>query len=423
MAVAAVVVLGVLSPAAAQPSPGPTPIRRAGEPILVVLDASGSMRADDGSGRPKIDAAKDAVSALVEGVPDGTPLGLRVYGHRTPNTDRVAGCADTELLVPVGPVDRRAVAAALAALPASGYTPIGLSLQAAIDDLPIDVPATVVLVSDGIDTCAPPDPCAVAADLASRRIGLRVETIGFQVDAEARSQLECIAEAAGGRYRDAPDTPALVEALQAFVVVGDPITGGTGPDDAPLLEPGTYRDELQVGVGRWYAVEAEAGQGVDVDVVLANDPALPAAPRAELVAQVRRVDVLGDPLCDEDRRTGIDPAAPAALAVAVPRAVLGAEDCTEPGRSYVVVALTGDPAGDPLRGAALPLQLTVERIGEPVSSPTPAPSPRRPPPPLPPAEPPPPPTSVPVRTRALAGLAAAVLGFGAGRLLADRTGP
>jgi Ca-activated chloride channel family protein len=76
-------------PAQAQPAPAPSPpLVRAGgtAPLLLIFDSSGSMRGDDGSSRPKIVAAKEALTRLVDELPEGTPVGLRVYGHRVPNT-------------------------------------------------------------------------------------------------------------------------------------------------------------------------------------------------------------------------------------------------------------------------------------------------------------------------------------------------
>src|SRR5690606_40031567 len=98
-------------------------------------------------------------------------------------------------------------------LQASGFTPIGRSLQAAVDDLPPEGRRTVVLVSDGIDTCAPPRACDVARQIVADGVELRVEAVGFQVDAAAAEELRCIAEATGGTYRPADDAADLAREL------------------------------------------------------------------------------------------------------------------------------------------------------------------------------------------------------------------
>ncbi len=94
------------------------------------------MRADDGSGRPKIEAAKQALTTFVDGVPEGSTVGLRVYGHRVPNTDKANGCRDTDLVTPVRPVDKAQMKAAIGRFQPTGFTPIGYSLQEAAKDLP-----------------------------------------------------------------------------------------------------------------------------------------------------------------------------------------------------------------------------------------------------------------------------------------------
>lgn len=95
--------------------------------LLLIMDSSGSMKADDGTGRPKIRSAKAALRGLVARLPDDADVGLRVYGHRVPNTDRMRGCRDTELVAPVAPLDRARLNSAISSFEAKGWTPIGLS--------------------------------------------------------------------------------------------------------------------------------------------------------------------------------------------------------------------------------------------------------------------------------------------------------
>jgi Ca-activated chloride channel family protein len=74
--------------------------------LLLIMDSSGSMNGSDGSGGTKIQAAKAALNGVVNALPDDSQVGLRVYGHRIPNTDERRGCKDTQLVTPVGPLDR-----------------------------------------------------------------------------------------------------------------------------------------------------------------------------------------------------------------------------------------------------------------------------------------------------------------------------
>jgi Ca-activated chloride channel family protein len=77
-----------------------------------------------------------------------------------------AGCQDvTTTLSPLRPADAKALGTAVDGIQASGFTPIGPALRKAAAMLPANGPGSIVLVSDGVDTCAPPSSCEVAAQL------------------------------------------------------------------------------------------------------------------------------------------------------------------------------------------------------------------------------------------------------------------
>jgi hypothetical protein len=247
--------------------------------MLIILDASGSMNNLDENGVPFIDKAKDAVLELVDALPDGMNVGLRVYGHREPNTDAVRGCQDTELVAPVAPLDRTAIRDALEGIEASGFTPIGLSLQEAVTDLPETGTRSIVLISDGEDTCAPPDPCEVAEDLYGDLFDVRIESVGFLIDpgSAAEQQLRCIAEVTGGQYTAVGEASELVarlgEVTESLLDWRPPMTlnGSLDPLAAPEFplspkadwatdEPGKiavgrYGGILMPGEIRWYQLD------------------------------------------------------------------------------------------------------------------------------------------------------------------------
>ena len=56
--------------------------------------------------------------------------------------------------------------------------------------------------------------CEVAEELHDQGIDLIINTVGFLVDDEARSELECIADAGGGQYLDADDAESLAESMK-----------------------------------------------------------------------------------------------------------------------------------------------------------------------------------------------------------------
>jgi len=277
----AMLVLGVLGvpPAAAQEDGDGS--------VLLILDASGSMNRVDDEGVVLIEGAQEALTRLVEVLPPGVPVGLRVYGHRVPNTDKANGCLDTELIVPVEPLDPPAMIDAINSFGAKGFTPIGLSLQEAAADLP-GGHGTIVLVSDGEDTCAPPDPCDVASELITQGIDVRVHTVGFFLEGNeaARVQLQCIANETGGTFREVTSVDTLAAELGSIVKVALPSVGRVhlpirGALDIalapmlPLVPPfeggadgffaeGAYVSSMLPGETRWYAVELAEGQGLIV---------------------------------------------------------------------------------------------------------------------------------------------------------------
>lgn len=292
--------------------------------VLLIMDASGSMGRVDDQGVRLIDGAKGALDALVTALPEGAPIGLRVYGHRVPNTDKANGCTDTELVVPVGPLRHDEMRSAIDSFDARGFTPIGLSLMEAADDL--NGAGTIVLVSDGEDTCAPPEPCEVAAELLAAGIDVRVETIGFFLeDDAAREQLQCIAATTGGSFREVGSIDVL--AAEMGVLVGQsipevgrlhlPLSGGATAATAtptPLRPPfegeldggytafeGAYETTLAPRSTEWFRVDIDAGAGLRVHGRLHG--LVDAAPEGTL--EITILDVAGNDATRQAPRRGV----------------------------------------------------------------------------------------------------------------------
>jgi len=251
--------------------------------LLLIMDASGSMNEVDGVGTPLIDGAKAALHGVVDSLPDGLHTGLRVFGHRYPNTDRANGCRDSELIAPVAPLDREALGAAIDGYEAKGFTPIGYSLEQAANDLPPEGPRTIILVSDGDDTCAPPDPCAVARGLVDDGVEVVVHTVGFALgdNDTARDQLSCIAEATGGQFTEAAtagDLSSTLEDVSAresrrIETAGLEITGAPIPRDAETGRLDTpHVDTIVHGETNFYRFEIEPGSTVEAEVYIAGNP-------------------------------------------------------------------------------------------------------------------------------------------------------
>ena len=252
---------------AAAPAPAQSP--PAGTPkILLAFDASGSMAADDGAGTPKIQAAQDAAVDLLGSLPPSTQVGLRVFGGTKPSRPIGPACRDSSLVLPIGPLDRSQAEQQIRSFKAKGRTPIAYALEHAAEDLGTSGPRTIILVSDGKDTCQPPSPCQVAQRIAKGGVEMRIQAIGFNVDQEARRELKCIAQAGGGVYTDADNAQTLKEqlrvlstrALRKYVPKGKPVRGGPSARQATAIVPGRYLDGMLPDSERWYAVELRRGR-------------------------------------------------------------------------------------------------------------------------------------------------------------------
>lgn len=215
---------------------------RAEANTVFVLDASNSMWGQVG-GVAKIEVARTAMAGLLDLTPAGMKLGLMAYGHRTEGD-----CADIELLTPLGDAGGAALRDRIAGLKPKGKTPIGAALEQAGGLFPTpDAYNTVVLLSDGIETCAA-DPCAVSAALAAKGVNTRVHVVGFDVDAAAREQLRCIAERGNGIYRDAADAGTLAA---AFAQVAADLDTAAKSAQAPAPAPAepewveVFRDDFE----------------------------------------------------------------------------------------------------------------------------------------------------------------------------------
>ena len=236
------IALGAL-PAHAEPTAPPQ--------VLLVMDSSGSMAEPTGGGTTRIDAAKKALHSVINNTPDDTELGLRVYGSHDNPEGSPESCKDSDLVVPIATDNRDRLRTEVDKYKPVGWTPIAHSLSEAGKDLADEGNRTIVLVSDGEETCEV-DPCDVAAQLAEKGIDLTINTVGLNVSGAAREKLQCIADKGKGEYYDAENAEDLEEALnqaarrqgQEYQAEGEPVDGSDQPGSAPEIGEGTYTDDI-----------------------------------------------------------------------------------------------------------------------------------------------------------------------------------
>ena len=187
------------------------PVR--GGAIVLCVDTSGSMRATDVD-PTRAAAAAAAVRAFVDGVPDGTRLGI------------VAFSSGAGLVQPLTD-DKDAVREAIGRIPPpNGGTAIGDALATAARALPPSGKRAIVLITDGVNNLGT-DPLAVAQQIGSN--GIEIDTIGIgtndsgqlvpgtdiaaSIDEDALRQ---IASSGRGAYARANDAGSLRSHLAAL---------------------------------------------------------------------------------------------------------------------------------------------------------------------------------------------------------------
>lgn len=199
------------------------------QPAMIVLDASASMwgRHDN---RSRIDVARQALAGLMAQWDASRPVGLMAFGHR-----RTQDCGDAELLAAPGAEPGVVAALAHAVIP-RGRASMADALRQAADALG-PRGGSIILLSDGIDTCHP-DPCAIAQDIARSGARIVVHTIGFTVtDPAAIAQLRCMAEATGGHAMTAADADELAGALARAAASAVPGPRAAAPRAESVRQP------------------------------------------------------------------------------------------------------------------------------------------------------------------------------------------
>ena len=195
-------------PAPSLCEPGWTPTER--PEVLVVVDGSGSMKEGFPGASSRIGAAREAVARVVRSLHHDVVTGLVSF------TD----CTETTTPRKYGYRDRSGLLARIRGIAPSRGTSLANSIRRAGNAAKSVGPATVVVVSDGEDTCGG-DPCAAARALKARKPLLKVNVIDLS---GGRSPvLQCVADAAGGRVFAPADAEQMSREMQE--ATGQPDAG------------------------------------------------------------------------------------------------------------------------------------------------------------------------------------------------------
>ncbi|TKB19944.1 MAG: VWA domain-containing protein [Mesorhizobium sp.] len=194
--------------------------------VIIILDASGSMWAQI-DGKPKLEIARESLRTVLQSVPADDEIGFMAYGHR-----QKGSCEDIELIVPPQAGSASAISAAADSMKFLGKTPLTAAVKKAAEALRYtEDKATVVLITDGLETCGG-DPCALGKELKETGVDFTADVVGFGLTADEGKQIACLAENTGGKYIQASDEKALQEALVETVAAPLP-----APEPAPAPAP------------------------------------------------------------------------------------------------------------------------------------------------------------------------------------------
>ncbi|MER9003059.1 MULTISPECIES: VWA domain-containing protein [unclassified Mesorhizobium] len=203
--------------------------------VIIILDASGSMWAQI-DGKPKLEIARESLRTVLQSVPGDDEIGLMAYGHREKGS-----CDDIELIVPPQAGSASAISAAADSLKFLGKTPLTAAVKQAAEALKYtEDKATVVLITDGLETCEG-DPCALGKELEASGVDFTVDVVGFGLTADEGKQIACLADNTGGKYIQASDEKALQEALVETVAAPAP---APAPEPAPAPAPEPAKPEF-----------------------------------------------------------------------------------------------------------------------------------------------------------------------------------
>jgi Ca-activated chloride channel family protein len=200
------------------------PVGRSAGTVILAMDVSNSMSADDVA-PSRLAAAQQAALSFIDGQPDTVDIGVVGFDQGAlttslPGADRAATKATVQSLRVSGGTSL--ASAILGSLSAITGKPVAIGKDGALPDLGYWGSATIVLFSDGEDSGGGGDAVTAASTLA-QNAGVHIETVGVgtangttvEVDryrvhtALDADQLTAIAQTTGGSYHPASDTAEL----------------------------------------------------------------------------------------------------------------------------------------------------------------------------------------------------------------------
>jgi len=200
---------------------------------MIVFDASKSMAAsaDDKTGLPRIDAVRGALARVLPKVSKRRRIGLITYGPGS----RPA-CSNVSLELRPAPDAAAKIMARVERLRPDGRTPLTRAVRRAAEVLQFrERPASIVLITDGEETCSE-SPCALAKTLKAEGARTTVHVISYKI-ASAIGQdgvfvSRCLADETGGVYAATDTAEEVADALETALACPLVSDAATAPGKA-----------------------------------------------------------------------------------------------------------------------------------------------------------------------------------------------
>lgn len=182
---------------------------------MIIFDASRSMAASagDNTGLRRIDNVRGALARILPRVAPKRRIGLVTYGPGTRPS-----CANVSVELPPMLNAAERIMTRVEALKPDGRTPLTLAVRRAAETLQFrDRPVTIVLLTDGEETCDGA-PCALAKMLKTRGARTTVHVISYHIASAVGTAgvfaSRCLADETGGIYAATNTADEVAAALE-----------------------------------------------------------------------------------------------------------------------------------------------------------------------------------------------------------------
>ena len=201
------------------------PVGRSAGTVILAMDVSNSMSADDVT-PSRLAAAQQAALSFIDAQPDSVDIGVVGFDQGAlttsqPSADRAAAKAAVQRLRIAGGTSL--ASAILGSLSAITGKPVRIGEDGDLPDIGNWGSATIVLISDGEDQGGTGSDAVTAAATIAQNAGVHIEAVGVgtadgatvEIDgyqlhtALVAEQLTAIAQATGGHYHSASDAEQL----------------------------------------------------------------------------------------------------------------------------------------------------------------------------------------------------------------------